>query len=60
MIIVKTFCVKCGNDNIDWRTHNDKDELVTCIKCHTLYETDFSLISVTTPEILKTIVTNKF
>lgn len=60
MLLLKTFCTKCGNENVDWKKYDEKDQLVTCNKCNTLYETDFSLISVDTPEILKTIVTDKF
>lgn len=53
MLILKTFCVKCGNDNTDWKKYADKDELITCFKCNTLYEIDFSLITVTTTESLR-------
>lgn len=59
MIILKTLCIKCGNDNIDWKKHDERDELVSCFKCHSLYEIDFSLISVSTTESLKTTLVNK-
>ena len=53
MLILNTFCVKCGYENIDWKKHDDKDELISCYKCHSLYETDFSLISVHSTENIK-------
>ena len=53
MLILNTFCVKCGYENTDWKKYDDKDELVSCYKCHSLYEIDFSLISVYSTENIK-------
>ena len=51
--IFKTFCIKCGNENIDWKRSDESAELISCFKCHALSETDTTLISVTSTESLR-------
>ena len=53
--VLKTLCIKCGHENTDWKRSDESDELISCFKCHSLYEVGTTLISVNSAESLRAI-----
>lgn len=51
--ILTSLCINCGAENIDWKKHHEAPELVSCYKCHSLYESDCNLISIDTVDSLR-------
>jgi hypothetical protein len=52
--VLKTLCINCGYENTDWKRSDESEELISCYKCHSLYESDTCLIEVSSVESLRT------